>query len=54
MEDLKSIQTEDKDERSVLDFLNIDKSSWTENDKSEDHKLTYAYVQMNNPLTKSP
>ena len=54
MEDLKSIETSDKDERTCLDFLTMDKSSWTVNDKSDEHKLSYSYIQMNNPLTKSP
>ena len=54
MENLKSIETQDKDERTCLDFLNMDKSSWTVNDQTDDYKLSYSYIQMNNPLTKSP
>ena len=54
MEDLKSIETQDKDEKTCLDFLNMDKSSWTVNDQTDDYKLSYLYIQMNNPLTKSP
>ena len=53
MEDLKSIKATDVDEQSALDFLNIDKSTWTINEQNDEYKLTYASIQMENPLTKT-
>ena len=53
MEDLKSIETQDKDEKTALDFLTIDKSSWTLSEQKEDYKLTYQSIKMNNPLTNN-
>ena len=53
MEDLKSIKATDVDEQSALDFLNIDKSAWTVNEQNDEYKLTYASIQMENPLTKT-
>ena len=54
MEDLKSIETQDKDEKTALDFLTIDKSNWTLSEQAEGYKLTYQFIKMNNPLTNSP
>ena len=53
MEDLKNIETQDPDEKSALDFLTLDKSSWTLHEQTNEYKLTYSYIQMQNPLTKS-
>ena len=54
MEDLKSIETQDKDEKTALDFLTIDKSGWTLSEQAEGYKLTYQFIKMNNPLTNTP
>ena len=54
MEDLKSIETKDPDEKSALDFLTLDKSSWQLYEQTDDYKLMHSYIQMQNPLTKSP
>ena len=53
MEDLKSIETQDPDEKLALDFLTLDKSSWQLHEQTDEYKLTYSYIQMQNPLTKS-
>jgi hypothetical protein len=54
MEDLKSIETQDPDEKSCLEFLTMDKSSWQINEQKDDYKLSYQYIQMMNPLKKTP
>ena len=54
MEDLKNIETQDPDEKSALDFLTLDKTAWTLHEQTDEYKLTYSYIQMQNPLTKIP
>ena len=54
MEDLKSIETQDPQEKSALDFLTLDKSTWVLYEETEEYKLTHQYIQMENPLTKTP
>ena len=53
MEDLKSVETQDPFEKSALDFLTLDKSSWQLNEQNSDYKLTYSTIKMQNPLTKT-
>ena len=54
MEDLKSIETQDPQEKSAIDFLTLDKSTWVLYEETEEYKLTHQYIQMENPLTKTP
>ena len=51
MEDLKSIETQDPQEKSAIDFLTLDKSTWVLYEETEEYKLTHQYIQMENPLT---
>ena len=53
MEDLKSIEPKDPEEKSALDFLTLDKSKWELNEQTDEYKLTYQYIQMENPLSKA-
>ena len=54
MESLKNIETNDKEEKACLGFLTLDKTKWDIKEKTEDYKLSYGNVQMENPLTNSP
>ena len=54
MEDLKNIETNDKEEKACLGFLNIDKTKWEVKEQNDNYKLSYASIQMENPLTNSP
>ena len=54
MEALKNIQTSDKEEKACLGFLTLDKSKWDVKEKTDEYTLSYANIQMENPLTNSP
>ena len=54
MEALKNIDTNDKEEKACLAFLTIDKSKWDVKEKTDDYKLSYSSIKMENPLTNSP
>ena len=53
METLKVIETNDKDEKAALGFLNIDKTKWEVKEKTDEYTLTYSTVKMTNPLTNA-
>lgn len=53
MEDLKNIQTNDKEEKACLGFLTLDKTKWEEKLKTEDSRILYSSIQMENPLTNA-
>ena len=54
MEALKNIETNDKEEKACLGFLTLDKTKWDVKEKNDEYKLSYANIQMLNPLTGSP
>ena len=53
METLKGIETNDKEEKAALGFLNIDKSKWDVKEKNDEMNLTYSTIKMENPLTNA-
>ena len=54
MEALKSIETNDKEEKECLGFLTLDKSKWSIKEEKDGYKLSYDTIQIENPLTNSP
>ena len=54
MESLKNIETSDKEEKACLGFLTLDKTNWEIKEETDEFKLSYGYIQMENPLTNSP
>ena len=53
MEALKGIETNDKEEKAALGFLNIDKTKWDVKEKNDEMNLTYSTIKMENPLTNA-
>ena len=53
MEELKNIETNDKEEKACLGFLTYDKTKWDVKEKNDEYKLSYSNIQMENPLTNS-
>ena len=53
MDTLKNVNATDKDEKACLGFLTLDKTNWEVRDQTDDYKISYAYIQMENPLTNS-
>ena len=50
MEELKNIVANDKDEKLALEFLLMDKAKWEIKENKDDIKLSYGWVNMENPL----
>ena len=53
MEALKGIESNDKEEKAALGFLNIDKTKWDVKEKNDEMNLTYSTIKMENPLTNA-
>jgi len=53
METLKGIETNDKEEKAALGFLNIDKTAWEVREKNDEMNLSYSTIKMENPLTNA-
>jgi hypothetical protein len=54
MEALKNIEASDKDEKACLGFLTHDKTNWEIKEKTDEYKLSYGTINMENPLTNAP